>query len=169
MPRNLSASLRDYLHTIQKIEAEVGAVRAKEIAKRLNVKRSSVTGALKALAEKKLINYSPYGPITTTQLGKKIAESEEHSFLILKKFFIEVLSIPSDEAAKSAAIIKGRAPSNLVERLTQFVQYLDSCPREIIAWTNDFGFHCPPSICQPGNCHYLIDETAESCPTKVGR
>jgi DtxR family transcriptional regulator, Mn-dependent transcriptional regulator len=163
MSESLSASLRDYLYTIQKIDAEIGAIRANEIAKRLNVKCSSVTGALRVLAKKKLINYSPYGPITITPDGKIIAKNEEQIFSTLKKFFIEVLSIPTDEAEKSARIIKGSAPSNLLERLTQFVKYLEACPREIISWTNDYGFHCPPSICQPGNCHYIIDEKSKSC------
>ena len=49
MQVQLSASLREYIHAIRVIESEHGAVKANEIAKKLRVKRSSVTGALKSL------------------------------------------------------------------------------------------------------------------------
>ena len=46
----LSASLEDYLEAIFHIEKSRRVARAKDIARRLNVKGSSVTGALQALA-----------------------------------------------------------------------------------------------------------------------
>jgi DtxR family Mn-dependent transcriptional regulator len=56
----LSASLEDYLEAILRIVQEKQVARAKDVGKRLNVGRSSVTGALHALADRKLINYAPY-------------------------------------------------------------------------------------------------------------
>ena len=54
MPKNrmLSASMEDYLEAIFHIVSEKQAARAKDIAKRLKVNNSSVTGALRSLAEK---------------------------------------------------------------------------------------------------------------------
>ena len=49
----LSASLEDYLEAIFWIAQSKGAARAKDIATKLSVKASSVTGALQALKEKK--------------------------------------------------------------------------------------------------------------------
>ncbi len=62
----LSASLEDYLEAIFQIVAEKPAARVKDIAKKLNVAGPSVTGALQALTERKLINYAPYELITLT-------------------------------------------------------------------------------------------------------
>ena len=70
---SLSASLEDYLEAIYHIVAEKQAARTKDISQRLKVNNSSVTGALRALAERQLVNYAPYEVITLTASGKKIA------------------------------------------------------------------------------------------------
>lgn len=152
----LSASLREYIHAIHAIESEQGAVKANEIAKKLGVQRSSVTGALKSLTKRKLIKYSPYGPIILTASGKKTAKEEAQRLLTLKKFFIEVLAILPDEAEESAKLVKRNAPPILVDRLTQFVKYLESYPRELVNWSKDLGFYCPPSFCKPDSCHFPV-------------
>jgi Mn-dependent DtxR family transcriptional regulator len=53
----LSESLEDYLETILDLEKTNKVARVKDIAEKMGVLRGSVTGALKNLAEKKLINY----------------------------------------------------------------------------------------------------------------
>jgi DtxR family Mn-dependent transcriptional regulator len=55
----LSASMEDYLEAIYHIVTAKQAARAKDIAKRLDVNNSSVTGALRTLSEKGYINYAP--------------------------------------------------------------------------------------------------------------
>ena len=70
----LSASLEDYLESILHIVADKQVARAKDIARRLGVTRSSVTVALRALAERNLINYTPYEVITLTAEGKRLSE-----------------------------------------------------------------------------------------------
>ena len=66
----LSASLEDYLKAIFRIVAVKQAARAKDISARLSVSNSSVTGALRTLADRGLINYAPYDLITLTPLGQ---------------------------------------------------------------------------------------------------
>jgi len=70
----LTASLEDYLEAIFHIIAEKQAVRPKDIAKRLKVSNSSVTGALRSLADKELINYAPYDVISLTPSGETAAK-----------------------------------------------------------------------------------------------
>ena len=60
----LSASLEDYLEAILHLVTEKQVARSRDIAKRLRVNRSSVTGALQALAKKGLVNYEPYEAVT---------------------------------------------------------------------------------------------------------
>ena len=59
---------------VDEIAKAKGAARPKDIADKLQVKPASVTGALKHLAEKKLVNYAPYDVVTLTAAGKKIAK-----------------------------------------------------------------------------------------------
>ena len=69
----VSASLENYLEAIFHISEDKQAARAKDIAQRLKLKGSSVTGALRLLSERGLINYAPYDIITLTPKGKKVA------------------------------------------------------------------------------------------------
>ena len=69
----LSASLEDYLEAIFNLSNAGKAARSKDIANLLGVSKSSVTGALKMLSERGLVDYRPYDPITLTKDGHKIA------------------------------------------------------------------------------------------------
>ena len=77
----LTSSLEDYLESIYLIISEKEAVRPKDIAKRLNVSNASVTGALKTLSDKGMINYAPYDVITLTDKGREAAID------VLRRFF----------------------------------------------------------------------------------
>ena len=89
----LSASLEDYLEAILGLSKENGKARPKDIAERMNVRAASVTGALKALSEKKLINYVPYASVTLTAPGREIAAQIAVKHEALLHFFTQVLGI----------------------------------------------------------------------------
>ena len=76
-PAYLSASLEDYLEAIFHLSAQSKVARSKDIAELLEVSRSSVTGALKTLSEKGLVNYKPYGFITLTDIGRAEAQTDQ--------------------------------------------------------------------------------------------
>jgi DtxR family Mn-dependent transcriptional regulator len=82
----LSASLEDYLEAIFHISSHKQAAKAKDIAERLHVRASSVTGALRQLAERGLVNYAPYDLITLTATGRKAAESVVQRHAALRTF-----------------------------------------------------------------------------------
>jgi DtxR family Mn-dependent transcriptional regulator len=86
----LSESLEDYLETILDLEKTNKVARVKDIAEKMGVLRGSVTGALKNLAEKKLINYEPYSFITLTRKGATIAREITRRHEVLKDFLHNV-------------------------------------------------------------------------------
>ena len=71
--QSLSSNMEDYLEAIYHISSEKQAARAKDISDRLKVNKSSVTGALRSLSEKGLVNYAPYDIITLTAVGEQVA------------------------------------------------------------------------------------------------
>lgn len=73
MAQALSPNMENYLETIWMLVREHTVARSKDIASRLNVKRASVTGALRALKDRGLVNYEPYGFVTLTREGSEIA------------------------------------------------------------------------------------------------
>ena len=106
LTKTLSASLEDYLEVIYEIINEKQGVKAIDISRKLGVGRSSVTDALKALAEKKLVNYGRYDVLSLTETGKKIAERVIVKHSILYDFFITTLKLSPEEANENACRIE---------------------------------------------------------------
>ena len=109
----LSASLEDYLETILIVSQEKGAAKPKDIAVRMGVRAASVTGALKTLAKKKLVNYAPYEVVTLTAAGKRIAAAISKKHNALLRFFENVLDIPAEEADEFACKMEHSIPDHV--------------------------------------------------------
>jgi DtxR family Mn-dependent transcriptional regulator len=124
----LSASLEDYLEAIYHIVRKKQAARAKDIVQRLGVKNSSVTAAMRVLADKGLINYAPHDVITLTAKGKRISEGVVRRHEALRDFFVKVLSMEAELADKAACSMEHALPAKILVRLTQFVKFVESRP-----------------------------------------
>lgn len=85
---SLSENIEDYLETILALQTQNTVARSKDIAERLDIKRGSVTGMLKKLAARKLINYEPYGYVTLTPEGEKIAKKLSTAIQYSRIFYI---------------------------------------------------------------------------------
>jgi len=95
----LSESLEDYLETILELQIENTVARSKDIAQKLDIKQGSVSGMLKKLAGHKLVNYEPYGYVTLTPEGKKIAVEIKQRHMFLKDFLFRILKVDEQTAA----------------------------------------------------------------------
>ena len=138
----LTPSLEDYLEAIFHIIAQKQAVRPKDIAKRLKVSNSSVTGALRSLAERKLINYAPYDVISLTPSGKAAAKDVIRRHEILRDFFVKVLAVDELNADKAACQMEHSIPKVILERFIQFAEFVEVCPRAGSKWIAGFGYYC---------------------------
>ncbi len=125
----LSASLEDYIETIYHIVEEKQVARAKNIADELGVSRASVTEALRTLSSKGLINYAPYEVITMTSLGREVAEDVIFRHTTLKNFFTKILTIDNDIAEDGACKIEHSAPPQVIDRMIDFMKFVESCPQ----------------------------------------
>ncbi|MBW8035126.1 MAG: DtxR family transcriptional regulator [Planctomycetes bacterium] len=151
----LSASLEDYLEAIFWIAQSKGAARAKDIAKRLCVKASSVTGALQSLGEKKYVNYAPYDVITLTSEGLEVAKKVVRRHQILKDFFVDVLGVDADIADEGACSLEHSIPRTVVERLVDFMEFMEVCPRGGKDWLKGFADQCNAQ--KKHNCEKCMD------------
>jgi len=140
--KGLSASLEDYLEAIYQIIGEQQAVRCKDIAARLGVTSASVTGALRALAERGLVNYAPYGVITLTRDGRRQGRRLVRTHKTLRDFLVKVLAVAPRKADATACGLEHAMPPDVLERLVQFVEFMDICPRVGAVWVDGFGYHC---------------------------
>ena len=122
--QHLSASLEDYLEAIFVLCQSGKAARSKHIAEHLQVARPSVTGALRALAEKQLIHYKPYGYITLTETGYRIASRVARRHEALESFFCDVLGVEQDVAQRSACLAEHAIGPEITLRLTAYLEFL---------------------------------------------
>lgn len=152
----LSSSLEDYLEAIFHIVREKQAARAKDIADRLSVGRSSVTGALKALSERDLVNYAPYDIITLTDKGRTVAEEIVRKHEVLREFFVKVLSIEEGEADAAACKLEHTISETVFERFIEFIEFVERCPRGGTKWIKGFGYYCDNDK-KTGNCEHCVE------------
>jgi DtxR family transcriptional regulator, Mn-dependent transcriptional regulator len=138
----VTASLEDYLEAIFHIVAEKNAARPKDIACRLKVSNASVTGALRSLAEKELVHYAPYDLVTLTDNGVRTAKDVVRRHEVLRDFFVGVLAVEHKVADEAACRMEHAIPTVILERLIQFAEFIEVCPRAGVQWFADRGYQC---------------------------
>jgi len=119
----ISASLEDYLEAIYTIIQEKQGVKAIEISRRLNVGRSSVTEALKTLAEKNLVNYGRYDVISLTPEGEKVAQQVILKHNVLFEFFTSTLGLSPEEAHENACRVEHVISEDALKRFVLFAKF----------------------------------------------
>jgi len=137
----LSGSMEDYIQAIFHIQSEKRAARAKDIAARLNVNNSSVTGALRALSKKGYINYAPYDVITLTEQGEALARDVIRRHEALTQFFTRILCVDAREAEATACKMEHAISRNILDRMIRFVNFIQVCPRGGQDWIDEFWSH----------------------------
>lgn len=120
----ISASLEDYLEAILFLTKDGREARSKDIAENLAVAKSSVTGALRLLREKELVNYRAYGRISLTESGRAAAESVARKHAILKLFFSDVLGVEPQKAQRAACRAEHALGPETISRLLALVEFV---------------------------------------------
>jgi DtxR family transcriptional regulator, Mn-dependent transcriptional regulator len=157
----LSESLEDYLETILLLEQTNKVARVKDIADKLGVLRGSVTGALKSLAEKDLINYEPYSFITLTPKGAGIAKEIARRHEIIKDFLQCVLLLPPDKAEENACRMEHAMDKTVIDRLVRFIEYIHRCPRTGEDWIEAFVNFYSKDEQDPKRCKACLEACVE--------
>lgn len=120
----LSASLEDYLETIYNLSGNSQVAHSKDIAASLGVAKPSVTGALKLLVKKGLVNYVPYGSATLTQAGRTQAAKVAKKHDILELFFMNILGVDHSVAHPTACRAEHVLGEAAVKKLLQFIEFV---------------------------------------------
>ena len=138
----LSASLEDYLEVIFHIVQDKGASRAKDIVQRMGVHNSSVTQALRSLADKGLVNYAPYDLVTLTEEGQTAAAAVVERHRALRNFLVEVLGLDIARAEVDACKLEHGISDEALERLRLLMAYRRRRSGQVMSWDEsrgDFG------------------------------
>jgi DtxR family Mn-dependent transcriptional regulator len=158
----LTESLEDYLETIFNLTAEKGIARSRDIAERLKVTRSSVTGALRALAEKGFVSYAPYEVTTLTEKGERVGRSIARKHRVLRDFLVEVLAVEPEEAERAACGMEHAVSGVVIDRLVNFADFLRTCPRAGNKWIHGLAYKCEYARYDLSECESCIEESLEN-------
>jgi len=128
----LSQSLEDYLEAIYIVSLDKKIARVKDLVSRLNVKSSSVIGALKKLGAKGYIEHEHYGHIELTEEGSKRAERLYERHVTLTRFFHDILHVDETTAEKDACQIEHdlseESYSKIIKLLSHIISMSESDP-----------------------------------------
>jgi DtxR family Mn-dependent transcriptional regulator len=120
----LSPSLEDYLEAILELEKRRGSARVKDIAQMLRVQMPSVTGALKVLQTRNLVEHRKNSFIRLTEAGLQAASSVRLRHSTLQAFLEQVLLIDPDTAEDQACRMEHSVQPETARRLQNCLEYL---------------------------------------------
>ena len=133
--QELSPAMEDYLEAILRLSDEARVARVRDIAKLVGVTRSTVSGALRSLADAGLVNHRPYEIATLTGKGREVAQRVNRRHGLLARFLKEILNVPHETADADACRLEHGLSRETVDRLVAFMEFLEDCPRAGTDWT----------------------------------
>jgi len=118
----------NYLKSIYHLSLNAFSVSTNQLAALLNTKASSVTDMLKKLADKALINYTPYQGVTLTEAGEKIAVNIIRKHRLWEYFLVEKLAFKWDQVHEMAEEMEHISSNELINRLDKFMGHPEFDP-----------------------------------------
>jgi DtxR family transcriptional regulator, Mn-dependent transcriptional regulator len=135
MKITITPSMENYLESIFELGKEGQAVRVKDVADKMSVKMSSVTGALQNLAKNNLVHYTPYQSIILTENGEELARRVHNRHRVLTSFLIDVLGVKYDIAEMDACKLEHVLSKETMDGLLKFMvknNYISISEKDII-------------------------------------
>ncbi|MBN2656604.1 MAG: metal-dependent transcriptional regulator [Spirochaetales bacterium] len=120
----LTTSLEDYLEAILFLEEKNRVARVKDIADFLSVQMPSVTGALKNLRSKGLVEYERNSFINLSKEGLKIARSIRKKHDILTTFLKSVLFMDEEQAEEEGCKIEHAISQSTALKIQNLTDYI---------------------------------------------
>jgi Mn-dependent DtxR family transcriptional regulator len=102
----LSFTLESYLDAVCELSSGGGGARLTDIARRMNVTKSTASAAMAALAERNLILNKRYQHVRLTESGANMAIGIMRKHEIIRRFFLDALQIDEETADTDACAIE---------------------------------------------------------------
>jgi len=136
-----SSSMEDYLEAIGRLSEAGNIVRVTQLSKELEVSKPSVSAALNKLAKAGLVQHERYASIELTVEGRRVAEDVIHRHEIMHRFLVKILGIDRERAEEDACRMEHVLSLPSLERFSEFVDFLTSCPQSEPAWHKGFSYY----------------------------
>jgi len=134
----ISAKLEDYLEAILRLDERKGAARVRDIAAEMSVHKSTVTAALKNLADRKLVDYSPYEIVKLTSDGRRIAREISTHHRDIRRFLTDVLLVGDRASEENACRMEHAMDDEVLDRMALFARFVKKHPGTGGDWVKGF-------------------------------
>jgi len=136
-----SSSMEDYLEAIGWLSEAGNIVRVTQLSRKLGVSKPSVSAALNKLAKAGFVQHERYASIELTPEGRRLADDVIRRHEIMRRFLTEILGIDRERAEEDACRMEHVLSPPSLERFSEFVEFLTSCPQSEPAWHKGFSYY----------------------------
>jgi DtxR family Mn-dependent transcriptional regulator len=116
-------STEDYIKSIYNLQRDGKDVTTSELARHLRIGDGSVTGMVKKLSAKKLIQYKPYRGVALTETGKRLALQMVRRHRLWEMFLVKFLGYAWDEIHGEAERLEHATSEEMERRLDMILGY----------------------------------------------
>ncbi|MFN2199089.1 MAG: metal-dependent transcriptional regulator [Anaerolineales bacterium] len=134
----LTSTMEDYLEAIFDLDQDKKVVRVRDIARKLDVKMPTVSSMLKTLNSRGLVTYEKYEYVELTDTGADVGREMRRRHEVLFKFLTDILKIDHKIADGEACKMEHTLSVATLESLTDFMEFIQTCPRAGESWLNYF-------------------------------
>jgi DtxR family Mn-dependent transcriptional regulator len=106
-----------------RVEAHTG-----DLADRLGLSPSTITTAVKRLADRGLVDHKPYRGVELTEVGSQVAVASIRRHRIVERFLSDMLGYAWNEADRLAASFEHELPQEVEDRLFTALDRPSTCP-----------------------------------------
>lgn len=99
-----------------------------DIAERLGLSPSTVTTAVKRLADREFVDHKPYKGVELTDSGSRVAVATIRRHRIVERFLADMLGYAWNEADRLAASFEHELPQEVEDRLFVALDRPSTCP-----------------------------------------
>ena len=129
MNESLTKLEREALKACYRRSSNGGAgARTGDVAEALGVSPATITAAFKRLAERGLVDHTPYRGVELTEPGRRIALATIRRHRIVERFLADMLGYPWNDADRLAASFEHELPQEVEDRLFVALHRPTTCP-----------------------------------------
>lgn len=127
-PMQLSATMREYLAEIYRLQEDEPTVSTTNLAERMDVSPPAVPRMLKRLRNAGMVDHIPYQGVKLTERGRVEALKELRRHRVLEVFLVKVMGFTWDEAHEHSHDLGVGLNDDVAERMAEMAGNPSRCP-----------------------------------------
>ena len=116
-----SETAEDYVEAIEEILETQDTCRVKDLASRMAVSHVTVTRILQRLAHEGLLVKEPYGPVSLTAAGRRMAKASRRRHELLLDFLL-ALGVPEADAIRDTEGMEHHVSDSTLKAMRRFLR-----------------------------------------------